>query len=90
MSLQEIFYLLGIIFMSLTILIVLAAGIVSFLAIRKALKIYRQTTEGIDRAKYLATHPLRVVEQMGAGLARVVLDKLADWIRPRSQARQNP
>ena len=85
MNLQDTFYIIGIICMSLYTLLLIVVVILMFYIKKKINDLTDTVQEQIDTAKEIADHPKRAAAEIGAAVATKVLSKTADIIRPKKK-----
>lgn len=84
MNLQDTFYLTGIIFMSLLILLFISVIILLFIIKKKLNELYEKIEEKYEEARNLATHPKKFAKKIGATVAKKALAKAEKMIEARS------
>lgn len=82
MALQTTFYIMGIIYMSLNILILLAIGVVLFIIYKKVMEIQKHVSQTVDRVNHILKHPEDTAVTMGATAAASAYNKVKSlWRR---------
>lgn len=83
MSLQNIFYLVGIICMTLCTLLLAVMVILLFYIKKKITEITKTTEVKINEIKEIITHPKQTVKNIGATIASTVLEQASKFLRSR-------
>ena len=81
MNLQTTFYVMGIIYMTLNILILIGIGIVLFVVAKKVFEIQRRVSEAIDAITRIARHPEDLAADVGATAAASAYNKVKSLFR---------
>ena len=89
MNLQDAFYIIGIICMSLYTLFLIVMVILLFYIKKKINDLTDIVEKKIEIAKEITNHPKRVAASIGAAVATKALSKTADIIRPKKKRIDN-
>ena len=85
MSLQDTFYIIGIICMTLYTLLLIVIVVLLFYIKKKITDMYKIVEEKIETAKEIITHPKRAAVVVGATVADVALSKAEKFIKKKQQ-----
>lgn len=83
MNLENTFYTIGIIFMSLFTLLLIAIVILLFIITKKMTKLYEQAEEKWEHLKNLADNPKETLANVGVALVDKAFNKVEKNIRSK-------
>lgn len=81
MNLQTTFYIMGIIYMTLNIIILISIGVALFIVAKKVFEIQRHIAEAIEAITSIARHPQDLAADMGATAAASAYNKVKSLFR---------
>jgi len=83
MTLQNTFYVLGIVFMSLSILLLIAMVIATFYIKSKIAKIQEIIEEKLNLARHVANHPSDIAVDLGTVVASKAIKKAKSFLNKK-------
>lgn len=89
LTLQNTFYVVGIITMSLVTLLLAALIIVLFYIRAKLGEIVNVVEKRLDEAKDIVTHPARMAETVGEALVDTAVNQVQKMTRTKNKGRKN-
>jgi hypothetical protein len=80
MNIQDVFYLLGIVFMTFSLGLLLTIVIFLFYVRKKANEFYQKTDAKVKLVKSVMSHPKEIATALGATFANKALHKVSDLL----------
>lgn len=76
MSLQDLFYIVGLFYMTMCIVLLIALVIAVFYIKKKVVDLEQTFEEKLEFVKNITSHPAESAMDMGASLAETIIDKV--------------